>query len=195
VSEATLTLVLQAVVGGLLIGGIYALLAIGLTMTFGVLNIVNLAHGEFTMLGMYAAFFAFTLLGLDPYVILIPSVPIFFALGWLVERYLIEPIVNAAHSVQILLTTGLALVLQNTALYLWTANYRSIRPVYADIAIQVGGIGVSVPRVAALVVALMLTGLLYLAMRHTDVGKRCGPAPVSARRLICAGSTSAASTA
>src|SRR5207249_11499367 len=103
-SEATITLILQAVASGMLISGVYALLEIGLTMTFGVLNIVNLAHGEFTMLGMYTAFFAFTLLGIDPYLILLPSLPLFFVLGWLVERYLIEPIVNAPHSLQILLT-------------------------------------------------------------------------------------------
>ena len=148
-----------------------ALLAVGLTTTFGVLNVVNLAHGEFTMLGMYAAYFAFTLLGLDPYVILIPSLPVFFLLGWLLERYLIEPIVNAAHSVQILLMTGVALVLQNTALFFWTANFRSIRPRYADLAFRIGGIAISVPRFAALAVALLLSGLLYVALRRTDVGK------------------------
>ncbi|MCC7106873.1 MAG: branched-chain amino acid ABC transporter permease [Chloroflexi bacterium] len=170
-SEATLTLLLQSVVNGLLIGGIYALLAIGLTMTFGVLNIVNLAHGEFTMLGMYAAFFAFTLLGIDPYVLLIVALPAFFLLGLVVERFLIEPIVNAAHSIQILLATGLSLVIQNLALFLWTANFRSIRPLYADLSLQIGGVGISIPRVAALVVALLLSGLLYLALRHTDLGK------------------------
>jgi branched-chain amino acid transport system permease protein len=170
-SEATLTLLLQSAVNGLLIGGIYALLAIGLTMTFGVLNIVNLAHGEFTMLGMYAAFFAFTLLGIDPYVLLIVAIPVFFLLGLVVERFLIEPIVNATHSIQILLATGLSLVIQNVALFLWTANFRSIRPPYADLSLQLGGVGISIPRAAALVVALILSGLLYLALRHTDLGK------------------------
>lgn len=170
-SEATLTLLLQSSVSGLLIGGVYALLAIGLTMTFGVLNIVNLAHGEFTMLGMYLAFFGFTLFGIDPYVLLLPAIPLFFVLGLIVERFLIEPIVNAAHSIQILLATGLSLVIQNLALFFWTANFRSIRPIYADLSIQLNGVGVSIPRVAALVIALILSGLLYLGLRYTDLGK------------------------
>ena len=169
--DATFTLILQAIVSGILIGGVYALLAVGLTMTFGVLNIVNLAHGEFTMLGMYAAFFAFTQLGIDPYLLLVPALPAFFILGWVVERYLIDPIVNAPHSMQILLTTGLSLVIQNTALFLWTANFRSIHPAYADVALRIGGVGVSVPRVAALLAALALSGLLFFALKRTDVGK------------------------
>jgi branched-chain amino acid transport system permease protein len=170
-NDATIVLIFQGIVNGLLIGGVYALMAIGLSMIFGVLNIVNLAHGEFAMLGMYAAYFAYTIFGIDPYILLILAIPIAILAGTLVERFLIEPIVEAPHSSHILLTIGISLILQNIALFIWTANFRSIHPVYAEMSIHIGGVGISVPRIGALIAALILSGLLYLILQRTDIGK------------------------
>ena len=85
-------IVLQLVINGLLLGGIYALISIGLTLIFGVLEIINFAHGEFLMLAMYASFFAFQLFGIDPYLSLVIVLPLFFALGLLAQRIIIQPI-------------------------------------------------------------------------------------------------------
>ncbi len=169
--ETIVTLIMQGIVNGLLIGGVFALMAIGLSTIFGVLNIVNLAHGEFVMLGMYAAYFSYTILGIDPYLLLIPAIPLSIIIGFLIERFLIEPIVEAPHSSHILLTTGITLFLQNVALFLWSANYRNIHPPYAELSIQLGGVGISVPRIFALLAALALSGILYLVLQRTDIGK------------------------
>lgn len=170
-SENTIILIIQAMVSGLMIGGIYALLSAGLTLTFGVLNILNLAHGEFTMAGMYAAYFAFTYLGIDPYLALIPAIPSFLIIGFIIERYMVELIIDAPHSIQILMTIGLSLVLQNLALFFWTANYRSVHPTYADLALHICGVGISVPRLIAFIASLFLSLLLYFGLQCTDIGK------------------------
>src|ERR1044072_2759791 len=113
----------QLIVSGLLIGGVYALLSVGLTLIFGVLRIVNFAQGEFIMLAMFGAFWANVLLGIDPYLSAIVVVPAIFLLGMLVERFVIQRILFAAHSMQIFATFGLSVLLQNLALTFWGPDY------------------------------------------------------------------------
>src|ERR671911_2042425 len=103
----------QLLVSTALLGGIYALIAVGLTLIFGVMRVVNFAHGEFLMLAMYVAFFAFTLLHFDPYVTLVVALPLFFAVGWGSYQIVMRPIINASHNVQVFTTVGLSIVLQN----------------------------------------------------------------------------------
>src|SRR6266403_2149470 len=101
----------QLVVSTILLGGIYALIAVGLTLIFGVMRVVNFAHGEFLMLGMYLAFWAFALLHLDPYVTLVVSLPLIFGFGWLSYRAVMRPVIHASHNVQIFTTVGLSIAL------------------------------------------------------------------------------------
>src|SRR5258708_31341066 len=109
----------QLLVSTILLGGIYALIAVGLTLIFGVMRVVNFAHGEFLMLGMYLAFWAFSLLHADPYLTLVVSLPLFFAVGLVSYRAVMRPVVHASHNVQVFTTVGLSIVLQNVALVLW----------------------------------------------------------------------------
>ena len=98
----------QLLASTILLGGIYALIAVGLTLIFGVMRVVNFAHGEFLMLGMYLAFWAFTLLGLDPYVTLVLGLPVIFAGGWLSYHLVMRPVIHASHNVQVFTTVGLS---------------------------------------------------------------------------------------
>ena len=125
---AQIDVVAQLAVSTFLLGGIYALIAVGLTLIFGIMRVVNFAHGEFLMLGMYLAFFAFTLRGVDPYVVLLIAIPVFFAVGLVVYLLIMKGIIHASHNVQIFTTVGLSTALQNVALVLWTGDFQVIRP-------------------------------------------------------------------
>jgi len=161
----------QLIVSTLLLGGIYALIAVGLTLIFGVLRIVNFAHGEFLMLGMYLAFWAFARLRFDPYVTLVVSLPLFFALGWASYRAVMRPVVHASHNVQVFTTVGLSIALQNLALVLWTADARFVRTDYYAVVVRIGGAAFNVAQIVAFGVAVGLTAGLFAFMRWSYTGK------------------------
>jgi branched-chain amino acid transport system permease protein len=164
-------LILQALFSGLLNGGIYALVSVGLTLIFGVMRIINFAHGSLMMLGMYVTYWLFVLWGLDPYVSILASAACLFVLGVLVERLLVTPVLDAPEHDQLLLTLGVSLVIENLALYVWKPDPRTVSVSYLAVAPMVGGVMVSLPRVIAFVVSLVLTAALYLFLKRTDVGK------------------------
>lgn len=161
----------QTIVSGLLLGGIFALVAVGLTLIFGVMRILNFAHGDFLMLGMYFAFFLSVMFGIDPYISAVASLPLFFGLGWLVQSYLIRPVLNAPESIQILLTVGLSLFLQNVALFLFSPDFQSLRVSYGGETISVMGVSISYVRLIASMIAVGASLGLYLFLGRTDVGK------------------------
>jgi len=161
----------QLIINGLLLGGIYALISIGLTLIFGVLEIINFAHGEFLMLGMYAAYWLFTLYGVDPYLSLMIILPLFFLIGLFVQRVTIQPIIDAPPLNQIFMTVGLSMVLQNAALFFWKADYRTVRTAYSALALKTGGLIVSFPRLVAFVLAMMAIAALLLFLKKTYTGK------------------------
>ncbi len=166
-----MAIVLQAAVNGLLLGGVYGLVSVGLTLIFGVMRVVNFAHGEFLMLGMYAAYWLVVLTGVHPYVALLPVGLLLFAAGVLIQWGLIQRVLGQADETQILLTVGLSAILQGVVLFVWGADYRSIRSPLASASIALGPAFLSVPRLIAFGVALMLGGGLYLLLRSTDLGK------------------------
>jgi branched-chain amino acid transport system permease protein len=161
----------QACVSGLLIGGVYALVALGLTLIFGVLRIINFAHGSLMMLGMYATFFLYAGAGIDPYLSALLVGPAFFLVGVALERAVIEPNVAAPEANQLLLTLGVALFLENAALALFSPDYRSLRLPYASRTFLLGDAVVSLPRLIAFVGALVLTTGLWLFLQRTVTGK------------------------
>jgi branched-chain amino acid transport system permease protein len=161
----------QAVVNGLLIGGIYALVSVGVTLIFGVVKIVNFAQGEFVMIGMYVSFFLATLLGIDPLVSLVISMPTLFIVGLLIQRFLIRRVLGLGDMPQIFLTFALSLLLINVALLLFTANYRTVHTGYTDAAIHVGPLYIGVAKLIAFVLAMVLSAALSLFLRLTDIGK------------------------
>lgn len=166
-----MAIVLQAAVNGLLLGGVYGLVSVGLTLIFGVMRVVNFAHGEFLMLGMYAAYWLVVLTGVHPYVALLPVGVLLFAAGVLIQWGLIQRVLGQADETQILLTVGLSAILQGVVLFVWGADYRSIRSPLASASIALGPAFLSVPRLIAFGVALILGGGLYLLLRSTDLGK------------------------
>jgi branched-chain amino acid transport system permease protein len=163
--------VVQAVVNGLLIGGIYALVSIGVTLIFGVVKIVNFAQGEFVMLGMYISFFLATQFGIDPIASLAVSMPVLFVAGVLVQHFLIRRVLGLDDMPQIFLTFALSLLLINLALMLFTANYRTIHTAYSDESLNFLGINVPVAKLIAFVLAMVLSGALWVFLRTTDLGK------------------------
>src|ERR671938_276667 len=166
---ATVATVLQVIISGVLLGAVYALLAIGLNLIFGVMRVINVAHGDLMMLGSYTTFWLFTLWGVNPLLSLIVAMALMFALGALLQRVVVERVVGQPLLVSLLLTFGLSSFLTGSALNLWTANYRSV-PAFTG-SLQVAGLALSVPRVIAFVVALAITVLVYLFLKKTRIGK------------------------
>jgi branched-chain amino acid transport system permease protein len=165
------TTIAQAVVNGLLIGGIYALVSIGVSLIFGVVKIVNFAQGEFVMIGMYISFVLATSFGIDPLFSLVVSMPALFVIGVLLQHFLIRRVLALGDMPQIFLTFAVSLLLLNLALLLFTANYRTVQTPYSDTAIQIGGIYVALAKLIAFVVAMLLSALLWFFLHVTDLGK------------------------
>lgn len=166
-----ITTLVQAIINGLLIGGIYALVSIGVTLIFGVVKIVNFAQGEFVMIGMYITFFMFQLFGLDPLVSLLISMPVLFVIGVGVQHFLIRRVLGENDMPQIFLTFALSLLLANLTLMAFTANYRTVHTWYSDESIFVAGLNFPVAKLIAFVVAMLLSGLLWLFLHLTDLGR------------------------
>ena len=175
---------LQAIVSGVLIGGVYALSALGLTLIFGVMRIINFAHGTFLMLGMYGAFWllrGFTTAGLsfpggiDPYIGLLAVVPIFFLLGVGIQRVLVNRVLDAPEHSQLLLTLGISLIFQNAALALFGPTPQSVNTPYSawtwNISLGPIDLFVSMARLFACLAALAVCGSLFLLLQRTDIGK------------------------
>src|SRR5690606_547668 len=151
---------IQTLIDGLLIGGVYGVIAVGLSLVFGVLKIVNFAQAEFLMIGMYAAWFAWSYLGLDPIFGAFIALGVGFLLGALCQRLFVQYILDASPVAQIFLTVGLLAVLENGALLIFGSDFRSVRTVYQTMAFEIGPIFLSVPYVVAFISALVISLLL-----------------------------------
>ena len=160
----------QLLVSGLLIGGLYALITVGLTLVFGVLRVVNFAHGEYLTIAMYCTYFLFSQYAIDPFIASLLVVPFLFVLGILTERVLIRPTLNAPHVVQVFVTFALSLWIQNLLLVLFTSDFRSVRIAYATASMQVGSIYVSKMRLAAFVIAIGAAIGLTLFLKYSYLG-------------------------
>ena len=161
----------QLVASTLLLGGVYALIAVGLTLIFGVMRVVNFAYGEFLMLAMYFAFWAFALGRIDPYLTLVVSLPLFFAIGWISYRVVMRPVIQASHNSQIFTTVGLSIALQNVALVLWTADARFVRTDYYAIVVRIGSAALNLAQIVAFVIAVVFTAALFAFLRFSYTGK------------------------
>jgi len=161
----------QLVASAIVLGGIYALVSIGLTLIFGVMRIVNFAHGEFLMLSMYLAIGLSTMIGVDPYIGLFVAIPLSLIFGAAVYYIVVRPVIARPHVVQIFTTLGLSIVLQNAALFFWTANFRQLRLPYADQVLTIAGAAITMPQLIAFAVAALFTALLFAWLRFTFLGK------------------------
>ena len=166
-----LTLVLQGIVSGVLFGGVYSLMAVGLTLIFGVMRVVNFAHGDMMVWGMYLAYLLATGAGVDPYLGFIVCAAVLFALGLLVQRALVDRIIDAPHEMQILLMLGVALVLENVALVAFGPEPTRVRSPLAAATVWLGPVFVDVARLVTFVVAVALTTALWVFLYRTDLGR------------------------
>ena len=161
----------QSLVSGVLTGALYAMIGIGLTVVFGVMRIINLAHGEMVMLGMFAAFWGLALWHLDPFVSVLLWTPVMFVAGMLVYRFLLKRIIPGGELNTLLYTAGLSLLVANLALFAWTGDYRTINLPYALAPLRPFGIAVPIPAAIAFGVALAITAALWLFLTRTDMGR------------------------
>jgi len=161
----------QALVSGLLIGFVFALIAAGLTLIFGVMEIVNFAHGEFLMLSMYLSYFLHAGLGWDPIAALPVNAVALFALGVVVYYALIRRVLRAPMLAQIFATFGLGVFLQNGAQFLWRPDFRTLGDTWVTGRIALAGVYVSGPQMAAAAGAVITTGALWWLLSRTEVGR------------------------
>ncbi|MGE4278777.1 MAG: branched-chain amino acid ABC transporter permease [Magnetospirillum sp.] len=162
---------LQAIVDGILIGGVYAIVSSGLSLVFGIMGVVNFAHAEFLMVGMFVAYFAWAILGLDPLIGSLIALVVVFLAGAGLQRTLIRPILKAPPVAQIFLTVGLMFTLENGALLLFGADYRSVVTSYQTESLHLGGIIVSMPYLFAFLMSVISGGLLWAFMRYSRTGR------------------------
>ncbi len=166
-----LTLVAQGLLNGFLFGGVYSLMAVGLTLIFGVMRVVNFAHGDMMVWGSYLAWLLATRLGLDPYAGFVVCAAVLFVAGVAVQRGLVDRILDAPHEMQILLMLGVALVLENSALVVFGPEPQRVRSPLAQATVWLGPIFVDVGRLVTFVIALVLTLALYVVLFRTDLGR------------------------
>ena len=166
----TAEILLQTVLSGLLIGLVYALVAVGLTLIFGVMDIVNFAHGEFLMLGMYASFWAYALFRLDPLFTLPFTALGLFAVGIAVYRLVIRRILAAPMLSQVFTTFGLMILLRGIAQFLWKPDFRSVDRAIVSGTVGVGAVQLGLPLVVAAAGAVATTGAVWWFLRRTRLG-------------------------
>jgi branched-chain amino acid transport system permease protein len=163
--------ILQAVINGILFGGVYVCIGIGFSLVWGVMNIINLAHGSFIMLGAYITYTLFTYLKIDPFLSLPVSMIVLYFVGYASQRYLLNYIIRANIFITLTFTFGLQILIANVALLIWTADFKSVAPAYSGEGFVLGGLVLPYIRVGIFIVALILTYLFYLLMARTMTGK------------------------
>lgn len=173
---------LQTLIAGLLLGGLYALIGIGMTLIMGVMKIINLAHGELMMVGMYIAYVLFSMFHVDPYLAIFIAAPMLFVLGVVLQKYLINPVLRVQAIIpenQVILTVGIGMVLANIATMIFTSDYKSTPVEYATKAWYLSDywrespieLSLSMPWTVSFCFALVITILLWYFLAKTDLGK------------------------
>ena len=163
-------LLVQQVVLGLLIGGVYVAVAVGFSLVWGILNIVNLSHGALVMVGAYVTWWLFASKGVDPFVSLPIVVVALFAFGYALQRVLVNRVIRAPLFFTLLLTFGVNLVIVNTLLVLFKSDFRSVTPAYSGSGIGMGGVQVPYIRLAGLGVAMLVAGAVAWLLNRTRTG-------------------------
>ena len=180
-------LLMQVLVNGILLGGLYACMAIGFSVIWGVMNLINLAHGSMIVLGAYITYFITTQTSIDPFLTIPISGAGLFVLGFLLQKYLLNFVVHASVFMTLILTFGLDMVMINVNLALFTADIRSITTSYAGLSFQFGEIRVPYTRLGVFILALALTFALYLFMQRTRIGRAIRATAQNARAACVVG--------
>jgi branched-chain amino acid transport system permease protein len=162
--------IVQNLINGLLLGGLYAAVALGFSLVWGVMNVINLAHGAFIMIGAYVTYWCFALLGIDPFLSVPLAMAFTFALGYLLQRYIVNLVVRTQVFMVFILTFGVEILLQNVTNLVCTADFRSITTPYSGAGVTVGGILIPYIRLVICGAALLLTFGLNLFLNGTKTG-------------------------
>jgi len=170
----SLNVLIQVTIIGILTGGVYALMATGLTLIFGVMRVINIAHGAFLIFSAYISYWMFTSYGLDPFLSVIVSVPVLFVIGVIFQRYILSR-VRGDPGLGVLLTFAMALTLEGVMGYLWESTGRSVRTDYTTevFKLQLSDLTLRLPwvRVGGLVAAVIALGAIFLLLRYTNLGR------------------------
>lgn len=161
----------QASIDGILMGGVYALAALGISLIFGVMKITNFAHGALITVGMYVTFEFCVLLGITPYVALPLVIVVMFVIGYLIQKFFLNPLMGVAGHNQLLLTQGLSIVIENLILVLFSANYKSVTVPGFESAISLGNITINKPKLVAFLFVALISAAIYLLLEKTDLGR------------------------
>jgi branched-chain amino acid transport system permease protein len=166
-----MNLALQTLANGMVLGSIYAIMAFGLAIVYGVMRVINFAHGVLAVLAAYITFQLFQSLGLDPFLSLVITVPLFFVLGWLIYKGLISRLGALAESSSMILTFGLGISIEVLIILCWTTSFKAIAPAYATRTVVLGVVRLSYPRLFALGLSAAVLFLLRSFLKSTRVGK------------------------
>ncbi len=164
-------LILQVLVNGILLGGLYGIMAIGMTLIWGVMNIVNIAHGPMIMLGAYVTFWMFALWGWDPFLSLPVTITVLFVYGYLLQRFILNLVVRAQLFLTLLITFGIEVVMVNLARIFWSSDLRQVTPAYAGSNFSVSGLTIPYVRLWVFVTTIVLSVLFLLLMERTRLGR------------------------
>jgi branched-chain amino acid transport system permease protein len=164
-------LYIQALINGLLIGGTYGLMALGLSLIFGVLRIINFAHGSLMVVGMYVSYWLFALTGTDPYLSLVCAAGLLFLVGFVVQRYVLNPILDAPEEMSFLTTLGLGLIIQNLLLMAFGPDFYTIDTAYKLSSFEIGDLNIDVSKLLAFGASLLITAVFFSFLRWGETGR------------------------
>ena len=165
------SILFASVLNGITTGAVYALIALGLTLIYGVLHIINFAHGASLMVALYGVYFLKEKLGIDPYMALPIMVPAMFAFGYLLQRGVINRASHGKDENILLVTLGLSIVLENLALLFFKSDTRNIETAYTLTTVNIGPAMIALPKLVAFAGALVVSSVLLAVMRYTDLGR------------------------
>jgi branched-chain amino acid transport system permease protein len=163
-------MLLQAVINGLLFGAVYATIGIGFSLVWGVMNIINIAHGSFIMVGAYLSYTLYAVAGIDPFLSIPLVMAALFVIAYVIQKFSLNRVVRGSVFITLTFTFGLQILIANVCLLIWSADYRSVKLPYSSAGFQIGEVVIPLVRLGIFAVALILTGLFYLFMRRTKTG-------------------------
>jgi branched-chain amino acid transport system permease protein len=164
-------LAIQLIIQGILLGGIYGLIAMGLSLIFGVMGVINFAHGQVMVIAMYLSYWIFVLLGIDPYISLVIVAAMIFLLGYVIQSNLVNRILDYPEAIQVLPLVSLGLILENAALLFWGPDPRSPQTALGLETLWIGEVMIDVSRLIAFLLAFVITALIFIFLKKTSMGK------------------------
>jgi len=166
-----ISLAIQLMIQGILLGGIYGLIAVGLSLIFGVMGVINFAHGQMMVLGMYISYWILVLVGLDPYVSLILVAIVTAMLGYVIQATVVNRILDFPEAMQVVPLVSIGLIIENCILFLWGPDHRSPNTALGLKSIHFGDVMIDASRLTAFVLAILITGLIFWFLKNNSIGR------------------------